>query len=59
MMAGFALARGLRVIWIGSPVRGLNDFRAIKKFNTADDFRRQIFQETYSQSSPNACPLAA
>ena len=58
MMAGFALAGGLRVIWIGSRVRGLDDFRAIQKFNTAEDFRRQI-QPLSSESLPSSLPLAA
>jgi hypothetical protein len=44
MMAAFALARGLRVIWIGSPVRILKDFRAVQQFNTPEDFRRYISQ---------------
>jgi len=42
MMAGFALARGLRVIWIGTPVHGLSDFRAVQQFDTAEDFRWQV-----------------
>ena len=54
VMAGFALARGLRVIWIGSPVRGLIDFRAVQQFNTAQDFQRQILPPI-----PNSLPLAA
>jgi hypothetical protein len=59
MMAGFALARGLRVFWVGSPVRGLCDFRAVQQFNTAEDFRKQILQRTYSQSTVAHEPLAA
>ena len=46
MMAGFALARGLRVIWIGTPLRGLSDFRAVQQFDTAEDFRKQILLQT-------------
>jgi hypothetical protein len=49
MMAGVALARGVKVIWIGAPVRGLADFRAVQQFNTAEEFRKQILQEMYSQ----------
>lgn len=59
MMAGFALARGLRVIWIGPPVRGLADFRAVQQFNTAEDFRKQILQQTYSQSISTGQGVAA
>jgi hypothetical protein len=49
MMAGFALARGLEVLWIGAPVRGLTEFQAVQQFNTAEDFRKRILQQTYSQ----------
>jgi hypothetical protein len=42
MMAGFALARGLEVIWIGPPARWLTDFRAVRQYDTAEDFRRQL-----------------
>jgi len=45
MMAGFALARGLSVIWIGPPVRGLTDFRSVRHYDTAEDFRKQILLE--------------
>jgi hypothetical protein len=51
MMAAFALARGLEVLWIGSLVRGLTNFRAVQQFNTAEDFRKQILQQKYSQST--------
>src|ERR1700719_4076533 len=42
MMAAFAIARGVQVIWIGRPVRGLIDSRAVQYFNTAEDFRKEI-----------------
>jgi hypothetical protein len=42
MMAGFALARGLEVVWIGPPVGGLTDFRAVRQYDSAEDFRRQL-----------------
>jgi hypothetical protein len=51
MMAAFALARGLEVLWIGSLVRGLTNFRAVQQLNTAEDFRKQILQQKYSQST--------
>ena len=59
MMAAFALARGLEVLWIGSPVRGLTDLGAVQHFNTAEDFRKQIFQQAYWQSSLAQERLAA
>ena len=49
MIAGFALAEGLRVIWIGDAVPGLTDFQAVQQFNMAEDFRTQILQQMYSQ----------
>lgn len=51
IIAGFALARGLRVIWIGSPLPILNDFSAVEQFNTAEDFRRQILDRMHSAQS--------
>ncbi|MGA7409660.1 MAG: hypothetical protein WBW33_04185 [Bryobacteraceae bacterium] len=58
MMAGFALARGLRVIWIGDAVRGLSDFRSVQRFDTADDFLKQILL-MHPQPTLEAEPLAA
>ena len=59
MMAGFALARGLRVIWIGTPVRGLSDFQSVRPFHTADDYLKQILVDMHSQATLVAEPLAA
>jgi len=59
MMAGLALARGLQVIWIGPHVGGPNAFRAVCHFNTAEDYRKQILQQMYSQSASTAERLAA
>jgi hypothetical protein len=59
MMAGFAIARGVRVIWIGRAVWGLSDFRAVEQFNTVEDFRKQILQQMHSQSNSTVLPLAA
>ena len=50
MMAGFALASGLRVIWIGPPIQLLNDFRAFQQFTTPEDFRKQIPNQMHSRS---------
>jgi hypothetical protein len=49
MMAGFALARGLQVIWIGSPLRMLNDFGTVQQFDTAPEFQQQVLSEMYLQ----------
>lgn len=59
MRAGFALARGLRVIWTGRPVRGLSDFRAVRQFDTAEDFLKQILLDRHSQPVSEAQRLAA
>ncbi len=59
MMAGFALARGLRIVWIGTPVCGLSDFGAVQQFDTADDFLKQILEELQSLPILDAEPLAA
>lgn len=45
LMAGFALARGLRVIWLGSPVPILHGFWAVEQFSTAENFRRHILHQ--------------
>jgi len=50
MMAGFALARGIKVCWIGSPVQGLTQFRSVKQYNTAEEFRREIVSRSFSES---------
>jgi hypothetical protein len=59
MMAGLALALGLQVVWIGSPIGGLTAFRAVWQFDTAEDYRKQIVQHRYSQSALTAERLAA
>jgi hypothetical protein len=59
IMAGLALALGLQVVWIGPPVGGLTAFRAVWQFNTAEDYRKQIVQQRYSQSGLTEERLAA
>jgi hypothetical protein len=59
MMAGFALARGMRVFWVGSPIEGLCDFLAVQQFKTVADFEKHIVQETYSQTIATDAQLAA
>jgi hypothetical protein len=51
MIAGFALARGLRVFWIGSPLPILNDFSAVEQFNTAEDFRKHVLDRMHPAQS--------
>jgi hypothetical protein len=59
MMAGFALARGLRVIWIGRPVCGLSDFSSVRQFDTTEDFLNQILLDMHSPPVPEGERLAA
>jgi hypothetical protein len=59
MMAGFALARGTRVFWVGAPIKGLCDFRAVQQFSTAKDFEKQIVERAYSRSIASDAQLAA
>ena len=54
-MAGFALARGLRVIWIGRVVRALADLRAVQQFETAEEFRREVLGQI-RPSAPASVP---
>jgi hypothetical protein len=49
-MVGFALARGLRVIWIGPVVRALVCFRAVQQFDSAEEFHTEILRQVYSPS---------
>lgn len=42
MMVGFALARGIRVFWIGTPVETMNNFRAVVQFNSTEKFQKEI-----------------
>ena len=59
MMAGLALALGLQIDWIGPPLGGLTACRAVWQFNTAEDYRKQIIQQMYSQSALTPERLAA
>lgn len=49
-MAGFALSRGLLVIWIGPVVRALAGFRAVQQFDSAHEFCTEILRRVYSPS---------
>jgi hypothetical protein len=51
IMAGFALARHLKVAWIGDAVELIADLGAIQHFKDAEQFCRAIVQETYAQPS--------
>jgi len=59
IMAGFALARGMTVFWVGRPVKGLCDFLALQQFNTAEDFEKHIVQQAYARSAETAAQQAA
>jgi len=59
MMVGLALARGLQVVWIGPPVETLNAFPAVRQFNAAKDYEKQILQQMYSKSASTPERLAA
>jgi hypothetical protein len=38
LLAGYALTRGLQVIWIGSSVRVASDRRSVAQFETVEEF---------------------
>jgi hypothetical protein len=38
LLAGYALARGLQIIWIGSSVRVASDHRNLVQFHTVEEF---------------------
>src|SRR3954451_8817069 len=59
MMAGFALARGMRVFWVGPPVKAMCEFPAVQQFNTAIDFEKQIVGRAYSRPIAIDASLAA
>jgi hypothetical protein len=59
MMAGFALARGITVCWIGPTLRALCDFRAVRQFKTLREFQKQLVSQTHSQSTLVPNRLAA
>jgi len=59
MMAGLALARGVEVVWIGPSFGGLNAFSAVRTFNTAEDYEKEVRREMYSESASNPERLAA
>jgi hypothetical protein len=50
MMARFALARGIRVFWIGSPVGALSNFRAVKHFNSPEIFQKEVISAMHWES---------
>ena len=43
VLAGFALARGLQVIWIGSLAQILSDFRTVQHFRTVEEFAIDVY----------------
>jgi len=59
MMTGLAIARGLKVVWIGTRLGALNTFRAVWQFDTAEDYRKQVLQQMHSHSASTPERLAA
>ena len=59
LMAGLALAHGMEVVWVGPPVEGSSAFKAVWQVNSAEDYRKQILQQMYSQSASMPERLAA
>jgi hypothetical protein len=59
MMAGFALARGIAVYWIGPRVAGLCDFGAVQQFDTAEEFRKHVLSRGPARPGSTAEFLAA
>jgi hypothetical protein len=49
IMAGFALARGLKAIWIGDAVEMIADLGAVQHFKDAEQFCSTIIDEMYAQ----------
>ena len=43
VVAGFALARGLHVVWIGSPAQILSDLRTVQHFRTVEEFAIDVY----------------
>jgi hypothetical protein len=58
MMAGFALARGIRISWIGTPMAGLSGFHTVTQFDSAERFPRELLSE-HSKSVWTSEQLAA
>jgi hypothetical protein len=51
MMAGFALARGIRVFWIGSPIAGLSGSETVTRFDSPERFRRELLSTARFQAA--------
>jgi surface antigen len=49
IMAGFALARGLNVVWIGDAVEMIAELAVIQHFQNAEQFCRSIVPEVHAQ----------
>jgi hypothetical protein len=49
IMAGFAVARGLNVVWIGDAVDMITELAAIQHFQDAEQFCRSIVPEVHAQ----------
>jgi hypothetical protein len=59
MMAGFALARGIRVFWIGTPIGGLSGLDAVSQFDNPERFQMEFIRAAHSESVLAKKQLAA
>jgi len=58
LLAGFALARGVQVIWIGEPIEPLNQLPNVRCFPSLETFRRQLaFEKEVPVESVTAEPF--
>jgi hypothetical protein len=59
MMAGFALARGIRVFWIGTHLGALADFPTVKHFNSPEAFQKEVVSAVHCESAGTNERMAA
>jgi hypothetical protein len=59
LTVGFALARGLQVIWIGSPAKILSDFRTVQHYRTVDEFATQVYNFGSAKMEDSAVPCVS
>ena len=45
MMAGFAMARGLKMVWIGPGVDTVSPLQSVRHFDTVDMLRRHLLSQ--------------
>jgi hypothetical protein len=59
MMAGFALAHGIRLFWIGAPLGGLSDFQGVTQFDSPESLQRELLLTAHSKPVWASKQLAA